>query len=98
MPSAYLFLFDGFADWEPASAVAELRRTFGWSVKTFGRDTCPVVSMGGLTVTPDLSLGDVPWDLVDLLILPGGDAWTAGGGEGITGAIRVVHRAGRRVD
>jgi putative intracellular protease/amidase len=97
MPSAYLFLFDGFADWEPASAVAELRRTFGCTVKTFGRGTHPIVSMGGLTVTPDLSLSEVPWELVDLLILPGGDAWTNGEVAEITGVIRAVHQAGRPV-
>jgi putative intracellular protease/amidase len=97
MPSAYLFLFDGFADWEPASAVAELRRTFGCSVKTFGHGTDPIVSMGGLTVTPDLPLGEVPWELVDLLILPGGDAWIAGEVGEITGAIRAVHQAGHPV-
>ena len=52
--TAYLFVFDGFADWEPASALAELRRTFGFSVQTVGLTRDPVKSMGGLKILPDL--------------------------------------------
>jgi len=48
--TACLFVFDGFADWEPASALAELRRTFGFSVQTVGLTKNPVTSMGGLKI------------------------------------------------
>jgi hypothetical protein len=34
--TAHVLVFDGFADWEPASAIAELRRTFGFSVQAVG--------------------------------------------------------------
>ena len=34
--TAHILVFDGFADWEPASALAELRGTFGFSVQTVG--------------------------------------------------------------
>jgi hypothetical protein len=43
--TAYVLLRNGYADWEPASALAELRRTFGFSVKTIGMD------MGGISWT-----------------------------------------------
>ena len=50
MSTAYVLLRGGFADWEPASALAELRRTFGFSVKAIGLTSETVVSMGGLKV------------------------------------------------
>src|SRR2546430_11212876 len=56
---AYIFVFDGFADWEPPSALAELRRTFGFETKAIGLSRDPVVSMGGLRVVPDLQLTEI---------------------------------------
>jgi len=56
MNTAYVLLRTGYADWEAASALAELRRTFGFSVKTIGLTSEPVGSMGGLKVMPDLPL------------------------------------------
>ena len=95
--TAYVFLFDDFADWEPASALAELRRTFGFSVRTFALATNPIVSMGGLKVTPDLDLEQIRPEVADILILPGGDAWTGGEVKEITGLIEAVHQAERPV-
>lgn len=95
--TAYVFVFDGFADWEPASALAELRRTFGFSVKTFSLSTNPIVSMGGLKVTTDLRLEEVRPELAGILILPGGDMWMGGEIEGITALIETVHQTARPI-
>ena len=95
--TAYVFIFDGFADWEPASALAELRRTFGFSVKTFAREAIPIVSMGGLKISPDQRMQEVRPELVDILILPGGDMWMGGEVEGVTYLIKAVHQAGRPI-
>jgi putative intracellular protease/amidase len=92
--TAYVFVFDGFADWEPASALAELRRRFGFSVGTFSLATNPIVSMGGIRVMPELRLKDIRPESGDILILPGGDAWLGGEIEEITHLIGDVHRAG----
>lgn len=73
--TAYMLVQPGYADWEPASALAELRRTFGFSVKTMGLRAEPVESMGGLKVTPDLTLSQFVPDSATILILPGGDSW-----------------------
>jgi putative intracellular protease/amidase len=97
MRTAYVFVFDGFADWEPASALAELRRTFGFSVKTIALAIHPILSMGGLRVVPDLLLEEIRPELADILILPGGDAWMAGEIKRITGLIEAVHQATRPV-
>jgi putative intracellular protease/amidase len=71
----HMLVFPGFADWEPAFALAELRRSGGFEVVTVGFDREPVRSMGGLTVVPDRPLDEVTPDGVRLLLLPGGDLW-----------------------
>jgi putative intracellular protease/amidase len=73
--AVYLLVFDGFADWEPAHAVAELRRQGHYRVEAIGLTHDPVQSMGGLTVLPSKALADVDLDDVAVLILPGGDRW-----------------------
>ena len=71
----YVVIFDGFADWEPAHALAELRRWGKRTVRTAGFTGAPVVSMGGLRVTPDVDLASIRPEDVELLVLPGGDLW-----------------------
>jgi putative intracellular protease/amidase len=74
-PAVHLLVFEGFADWEPAYAVAELRRSGGLELVTVGFTTGSVRSMGGLPVVPDRPLAAVDPTDVRLLILPGGDLW-----------------------
>jgi putative intracellular protease/amidase len=71
----HVLVFDGFADWEPAYALAEARRSGGLEVETVGFTKAPVRSMGGLRVVPDRALDGVDPARVRLLLLPGGDAW-----------------------
>ena len=73
--TVHVVVFDGFADWEPAYALAELRRSGGRSVQTVGFTRAPVQSMGGLRVMPDVELAAVRPRNVELLLLPGGDMW-----------------------
>jgi putative intracellular protease/amidase len=95
--TAYVFIFDGFADWEPASALAELRRTFGFSVQTVGVTRNVVTSMGGMKVLPDLSISAAQLDLTNVLILPGGEAWMRGEIEELTSFVRAFPDAGKPV-
>lgn len=74
-PAIHVLVFDGFADWEPAHALAELRRWGNRIVRTVGFTDDSIVSMGGLRVIPDLALPDVRPADVELLLLPGGDLW-----------------------
>src|SRR5262245_44139190 len=73
--AVYLLVVDGFADWEPAHAIAELRRHGGYRVETVGLDSSPVQSMGGMTVLPTKTLADVDLSDVAVFIVPGGDRW-----------------------
>jgi putative intracellular protease/amidase len=75
--AVHVVVFEGFADWEPAFAMAELRRSGGLEVVTLGFGAAPVRSMGGLPVLPDLPLASLDRARVRLLILPGGDMWEA---------------------
>jgi putative intracellular protease/amidase len=73
--AVHVLVFDGFADWEPAFALAELRRSAGLNVVTVGFTAVPVRSMGGLRVVPDRTLAGLDPADVRLFILPGGDLW-----------------------
>jgi putative intracellular protease/amidase len=71
----YLLVVDGYADWEPAHAVAELRRHGRYRVETVGLTAAPVTSMGGITVLPSKTLEDVDPSDIAAFIIPGGDRW-----------------------
>jgi putative intracellular protease/amidase len=73
--AVHALVFDGFADWEPAFALAEVRRSGGLEVVTVGFGRAPIRSMGGLQVVPDRALADVDPATVRLFLLPGGDLW-----------------------
>jgi len=70
-----IFLFDGFADWEIAYLTPEINKNKEFELIYFSKDGQPVSSMGGLTILPNTSLKEVDTKEVDMLILPGGDAW-----------------------
>jgi len=73
--AVYLLVVEGFADWEPAHAVAELRRNGQYRVETVGLTSAPVQSMGGIRVLPSTTVTDVDPGDVAAFILPGGDRW-----------------------
>jgi putative intracellular protease/amidase len=84
--TVHLYVFDGFADWEPAFATAGLQQPRfqkepgRFQVRTVAaqRDTL-VQSAGGLTIMPDLGLDQLrPADSA-MLIVPGGEGWEEDG-------------------
>jgi putative intracellular protease/amidase len=92
--SVAIFVFDGYADWEPAVALAHLRDDFGFTVTSYGPTTDPVVSMGGLKILPDAALADFEPGAHRLLILPGGDYWKDGERKAITAVLKRTQAAG----
>jgi len=70
--AVYLLLVEGFADWEPAHAVAELRRHGNYRVEAVGLTLAPVRSMGGISVLPSKVVSEVDPEDVEPL-LPEGD-------------------------
>jgi putative intracellular protease/amidase len=82
--TVHLYVFDTFADWEAAYAVAGIhnpafqREPGTWQVKTVGASLATVRSMGNVGVLPDMALDDLhPADSA-MLILPGGEGWDQG--------------------
>jgi putative intracellular protease/amidase len=73
--AVYFLAVPGFADWEAAHALAELRRHGRYRVQVVGLTRQPVESMGGVTVQPDCSLSELNLRDVAVFILPGGDRW-----------------------
>lgn len=73
--AVYLLVVEGYADWEPAHAVAELRRNGNYRVESVGLTREPVASMGGIRVLPSKVVGEVDPSDVAVFILPGGDRW-----------------------
>jgi len=73
--AVYLLVVPGFADWEPAHAVAELRRHGHYRIEVVGLSLNPVQSMGGITIQPSRTVATVEPAEVAVLIVPGGDRW-----------------------
>jgi len=71
----FVFLFDGFSDWEIAFLTPEIQKSTTFDLVYFSIDGGSVSSMGGLSIAPNLSLEEVDVNTIDLLILPGGTAW-----------------------
>lgn len=85
----YLFVFDGYADWEPALAVAHLNKFSDFTIRTFSLDGKSVHTMGDIGVEADHALADVDPKKVDLLILPGGETWENGGNREIAPLVEA---------
>ena len=73
--AVYLLVVPGFADWEPAHAVAELRRHGRYRVEVVGLAPGPVQSMGGITIEPARTVSAIDPEDVAVFIIPGGDRW-----------------------
>ena len=98
MRTAHVTIHDGLSDWETGHLLAELRsgRFTGtrFDVVTVAESLEPVTTMGGLRIVPDLPLADLDPAASDLLVLPGGDLWDAGGGAGFAEAAERFLAAG----
>jgi putative intracellular protease/amidase len=91
----HLALIDTLADWEVGYLTAHL--THGGSdlrVATVSLDGGPVVTMGGLRVAADLALADLRPEDSAMLVLPGGETWESGAGDGFVDAARAFLAAG----
>ncbi len=78
----YLYVLDTMADWEAGYLLSELN-----SGRFFRKGCCPVktvlvgsslrgiTTMGGLGITPEVSIDSLQMATDDLLLLPGADTW-----------------------
>jgi putative intracellular protease/amidase len=95
--TVYFLVFDGFADWQAALALCEIRRPGDWQVRTAGFSATAVTSMGGLCVQPDVVLDQLDPASAALLIVPGGHLWQRGEGAAAVALIGQLHAGGAPV-
>lgn len=95
--SCYLFMFDGFADWEPSLVTAGLNTYSDFEIKSFSVNGKPIKSMGNLTVKPDFRLEDIDVADFDLIILPGGNKWEDGANTEISKLIKDTFHRGKTI-
>ncbi len=89
--NAYLLVFDGLADWEPAHILCELRKSGQYVVKTVGFSLEPVTTMGGMTILPDVTLDKIVAADTAVFILPGGTMWEQQSNEPLQALLRELH-------
>jgi putative intracellular protease/amidase len=88
----YLFVFNGFADWEPSLLTTGLTQFTDVKVKPFSIDGKPVRSMGNLAIRPEMKLENVVPEKVKMLVLPGGSVWESGGMDELLPLVDQVCR------
>lgn len=80
--TCYLYVLDTLADWEIGYITAELssgryldksRETL--SLVKIGNSLKPVITMGGMLITPDVGIEKIDFKDGDILLLPGADTW-----------------------
>lgn len=78
----YLYVLDTMADWEPAYLVAEINtgRYFRkdapqYPVKTIGLSKEPITTLGGIRISPNITVNEFDASNAVVLILPGADTW-----------------------
>ena len=78
--TCYLFVFDGFADYETSSVTTAICGSNIYQLKTIGISKEPVRSMSGMTIIPDcdfmptVDLHDIDDGNTAMLILPFGSS------------------------
>jgi len=88
--TCYVFLSEGYADWEIGLLMAGLNSSRAVEVLTFALTKDPVCSMGNLAVMADLSLQEVDPADVDLLVLTGSPLWEKGENRALAGLISRI--------
>ena len=88
----HVAIYDTWADWEPGYALAHLA-SGDWQpdgkkyrIVTVGETSDPITTKGGITLTPDITIGELDPSNSAMLILPGADTWLGGGNAGFVDA------------
>ncbi|MGE0129182.1 MAG: DJ-1/PfpI family protein [Blastocatellales bacterium] len=90
-PKAYFLVFDGLADWELAHALCEINKSGKFEVVSVGFSDKPVTTMGGLKLSPDITLEDVTLAEACIFMLPGGDMWEQESHENLKALLHRLH-------
>jgi putative intracellular protease/amidase len=92
---AYLLVFDGLADWEPALALCEINKQQALQVITVGFSSAAITTMGGIPIAPQATLAEVKAEDTGILLLPGGERWEQQPTEeNLLTLLHILHRKG----
>jgi putative intracellular protease/amidase len=87
--TAYQLVFDGLTDRETPYALCEINSSDHFKVVTVGLSSDSIVTMGGLQITPEITINDVSPTEASMFILPGGDLWER---QSCPEVINLLHR------
>ncbi|MDD3051002.1 MAG: glutamine amidotransferase [Candidatus Cloacimonetes bacterium] len=93
----YVFLFDGYSDWEISFLTPEINRSEKFGLVYFSKNGNVITSMGGLQVKPTTSLNNIKAEEVDFLILPGGTTWDKGENKEIEHLTLELFETGKSI-
>jgi len=93
----FVFLFNGFADWEISYLTPEIKKSGEFELVYFSQDGNAVESMGGLRVSPGIALKDIKREEVEMLILPGGTAWEKNENNFLDPLVNNLFKAGKSI-
>lgn len=93
----FVFLFNGFADWEIAYLSPEIKKSCDFELVYFSKEGDSVISMGGLNITTDISLKEINLNEVEMLILPGGTAWEKDKNDFIDSFVNNLFESGKTI-
>lgn len=93
----FVFLFNGFADWEIAYLSPEIKKSSNFELVYFSKEGGSIISMGGLSITPDISLNEINLNEVEMLILPGGTAWEKDENDFIASLVNNLFESGKTI-
>ncbi|MEI6864909.1 type 1 glutamine amidotransferase family protein [Flavicella sp.] len=97
MDKIYVFLFNGFSDWEISYLTPEINNDKNLELVYFSKDGNSITSMGGLQIMPTTSLRELKADDVSMLILPGGSAWEKGENKEIKKLTLKLLKTGKSI-
>jgi putative intracellular protease/amidase len=90
-PKACFLVFDGLADWELAHALCEINKSGKFEVVAVGFSDKPVTTMGGLKLSPDITLDKATPAGAAIFMLPGGDMWERESHEDLKTLLQRLH-------
>jgi putative intracellular protease/amidase len=90
-PKAYILVFDGLADWELSHALCEINKSGKFEVVSVGFSDEPVTTMGGLRLSPDITLDKATPTGAGIFMLPGGDMWERESQEDLKTLLHHLH-------
>jgi putative intracellular protease/amidase len=91
---AYFLVFDGLADWELAHALCEINKSGKFEIVSVGLSDKSVTTMGGLKLSPDITLDEVTPSEAHIFMLPGGDMWEQESHGNLKVLLHQLHTAG----